>query len=209
MRDRRVLIADGWSRVGLALAVRLAADNYVMRTAPDHDGPPDTVARAHGLHAVPLGSTARDESATALAAALERIGGLDVLVNANSGEVMSAPESGQAGAGPASNAASRLEDQFVFTRLVLPCLRDTGAVVFVPPLLAVTPPLTAWGDACAAAKAPVRARISRLRAALGGQVKVFEVRPHRADVAVVAALSRTRLLSAAAAADIVDGLGRG
>lgn len=74
------LITGGSRGLGLALSADLAADGWSVVTDGRDPGPLAAAARAHGLHAVP-GDVTDEEHRQALLAAVDDLGGLDLLVN--------------------------------------------------------------------------------------------------------------------------------
>jgi uncharacterized oxidoreductase len=208
LRNRRVLITGGASGIGLELARLLIEDNHVVVAGRDQGRLERAVAGVHGLQAAHLDVTSEPASRAALADVVDRLGGLDLLVN-SAGVLHPVPFEDDAAA-PAveDEVAVNLVGSLRMTRLALPHLRraEDGAVVFVSSALALTaaPGLASY----AATKAAVHSVARSLRAELAGQVKVFDILPPFVDTALATGLGRAKLPARAVAADILDGLRR-
>jgi uncharacterized oxidoreductase len=202
LRDLRILITGGASGIGLALATRLVAENQVVVASRDTARLRAAVAGVHGLRAARLDVASEDRACAALAEVVERLGGLDLLVNAAG--VLRSP----AGHGTNEEIAVNLVGALRMTRLALPRLRraSDGAVVFVSSPLV---PTAAPGPAARPAiRTAVHVVARSLRAELAGQVKVFDVLPPSRDGGLAPGLGRTKLVSQVVAAEVVDGLWR-
>jgi uncharacterized oxidoreductase len=208
LRERRILITGGASGIGLALARLLVADNRVVVASRDPAKLERAVAGVAGLGAAPLDVTSEPGARAALAGVVERLGGLDLLVNSAGVAVPVPLEHEAAGRAIDEEVAVNLVGALRLTRLALPHLRqaDDGAVVFLSSALALAaaPGLVSY----AATKAAVHSLARSLRAELAGQVKVFDVLPPFVDTALAAGLGRTRQAPSAVAAAILYGLRR-
>jgi uncharacterized oxidoreductase len=207
LRNRRILITGGASGIGLELARRLNDGNHVVVAGRDSAKLEQAVAADPALGAVQLDVTSEASSRAALGDVVERLGGLDILVN-------SAGIMGPIAFTDAAEAASveaevgvNLVGSMRMTRLALPHLeRPDGAVVFLSSALALTaaPGLASY----AATKAGVHSFARSLRAELAGQVSVFDVLPPFVDTALAAGFDGAKLSPHAVAADIVAGMRR-
>src|SRR5262245_29264204 len=208
LRERRILITGGASGIGLALARLLVEENRVVVASRDPAKLERAAAGVAGLHTAPLDVTSEQASRAALAGVVERLDGLDLLVNSAGVDESGTLEDEAAGPAIEEEVAVNLVGALRMTRLALPHLRraDDGGVVFLSSALALTaaPGLASY----AATKAAVHSVARSLRAELAGQVKVFDVLPPFVDTELAAGLGRTRLAPPAVAAAILDGLRR-
>src|SRR5438045_3439287 len=90
LRDRVILVTGGARGIGRGIADVLAAEGaipvIISRDTADNDSAVRAIAAAGGqAHAIQAELTSTDECRKAVAAALERLGRIEVLVN-NAGE---------------------------------------------------------------------------------------------------------------------------
>jgi uncharacterized oxidoreductase len=208
LRDRRILITGGTAGIGLELARRLSERNQVVVAGRDAARLRQAVAAQPALRAVQLDVTSEVESRAVLAEVVERLGGLDILVNCAGMLGQVARSDAAAAAVVEAEVAVNLVGSMRMARLALPHLRiaDDGAVVFLSSALALTaaPGLASY----AATKAAVHSYARSLRAELAGQVRVFDVLPPFVDTALAAGFEGPKLAPDSVAADIIDGLRR-
>jgi len=208
LHDRRILITGGTSGIGLELARLLSTDNRVVVAARDIARHQRGVATVSGLQAVMLDVTSELDSSMALAEVIQRLGGLDILVN--SAGILRQVAHSEVIAADAVEAevGVNLLGSMRMTRLALPALERAGdgAVVFLSSALALTaaPGLASY----TATKAGIHSFARSLRAELAGQVKVFDVLPPFVDTELASGFAGPKLSSETVAAAIVAGLRR-
>lgn len=208
LHDRRILITGGTSGIGLELARLLSTNNRVVVAARDIARHQREVAADSGLHSVMLDVTSEVDARVALAEVIERMGGLDILVNSAGILRQVAHSEVIAAAAVEAEVGVNLLGSIRMTRLALPALERAGdgAVVFLSSALALTaaPGLASY----AATKAGVHSFARSLRAELGGQVKVFDVLPPFVDTELASGFAGPKLSPDTVAAAIVAGLRR-
>jgi len=208
LHDRRILITGGTSGIGLELARLLSKNNHVVVAARGIARHQREVANQSGLHAVMLDVTSEVDARVALAEVIQRLGGLDILVNSAGILRQVARSEVIAAAAVEAEVGVNLLGSMRMTRLALPALERAGdgAVVFLSSALALTaaPGLASYS----ATKAGIHSFARSLRSELAGQVKVFDVLPPFVDTALAAAFTGPKLSPGAVAAAIVDGLRR-
>jgi short-subunit dehydrogenase involved in D-alanine esterification of teichoic acids len=204
--DRRILITGGTSGIGLELARRLSHTNLVVVAGRDAAKLRAAAELEPAVGTVQVDVTSEAQSQVAIASVIDRLGGIDILVN--SAGIFRNVALSDAAAAQAIEAevAVNLVGSMRMTRLALPYLEqsDDGGVVFLSSALALaaSPGLASY----AATKAGVHSFARSLRAERGSQLKVFDVLPPFVDTSLSAGLGGTKLRADDVAASIVDGL---
>lgn len=158
--NRRALVAGGTGRVGAAIAARLEADGYRVVAAGRRDGDLSTTAGAHAL----------------AAAALERLGGLDLVVHAAGDGFTPKPVADVTESDWDAAMDVTAKGTFFLAQAVAPTLRTSGGVLVIVEDVAAYDPWPAFA-AHAAAKA-AQAMLTRVLArALAPEVRVCGVAP--------------------------------
>lgn len=152
LNDRTLFITGGSRGIGLAIAKRCAADgaNIVIaaKTAVENPKLPGTIhsaaaeIEAAGGQCLPLQVDIRDEQqvAGAVAAAAERFGGIDILVNNASAISLTNTESTPIKRYDLMMGVNT-RGTYLVTQACLPRLKDSGAVGRNPHVLTLSPPL--------------------------------------------------------------------
>ncbi|HEX2712250.1 MAG TPA: SDR family NAD(P)-dependent oxidoreductase [Candidatus Acidoferrales bacterium] len=205
--QQKILITGGGSGIGLELAKALAPGNDVVIAGRDvgkleraKDGLPT-------LHTRRLDVTSEDEARAAVDWMTNRLGGIDLLINA-AGVLKGQAFESAADSAITQEVAVNLLGSVRMTRVALPFLRrsDDGAVVFFSSAVALgaSPGLAVY----AATKAAVHSLARSLRAELRNEVKVFDVLPPWVDTGLARGLARTRLPAARVVEEVVRALRR-
>ena len=206
--DRRILITGGASGIGLELARRLSRTSQVVVAGRDAAKLQAAAELEPELSTVQLDVTSEAQSQAALADVIERLGGLDILVNSAGILRQVALSDTAAAAANEAEVAVNLIGSMRMTRLALPFLEraDQGAVVFLSSALALaaSPGLASY----AATKAAVHSFARSLRAEAVEKLRVFDVLPPFVDTALADGFGGTKLQPEDVAAKIVDGLER-
>ncbi len=208
LQQRRILITGGGSGIGLEVASLLAPDNHVMVASRDKSKLSRVAEMVAGLQTTVLDVTSEASARRAIDAAVERLGGLDLLIN-GAGVLRSGSfELDPAGRQAAEQVAVNLGGSLRMTRLALPHLRRAkgGALVFISSALALAaaPRLAGY----AASKAAIRSAARSLRSELDGLVAVFEVVPPFVETELASDFSVPKLSAHAVATEILYGLRR-
>ena len=207
LNDRRILVTGGTSGIGLALARRLAANNSVVV-----GGRGSAISAAHdasaGLDTVRLDITDEASVRSALAAVVDRLGGLDIVVN-SAGIMRPVPlTAAEAETAIEAEVAVNVVGSMRMARLALPYLRRSAdpALVFFSSALALTaaPGLASY----AATKAAVHSFVRSLRAELHGAVRVFDVLPPFVDTPLAAGVAGGKLSPERVANDVLEAMRR-
>ena len=166
MTNKRALIAGGTGRIGRAIAARLEAEGWHVLAAGRADGDLATVAGAQALVAV----------------AVERLGGLDLVVHAASDGFVPRPVEEVTEADWDAAAGVTAKGSFFLAQAAVPQLRESrGALILVEDVAAYQP----WVSFAphGAAKA-AQAMLTRLLAkAFAPEVRVCGVAPGPVAVA--------------------------
>ena len=174
MRNTTVLISGGSRGIGLAIAKRLADDgaNIVLmaKTAEPHPKLPGTVytaaeeIRAAGGQAIPVVGDVREEADvhTAVTAAVETFGGIDIVINNASALNLESAEDIE------MKRYDLMQDinvrgTFLLTRTALPYLNESAN----PRILSLSPPLNMSPKWLGAAPAYMMAKYGMSLATLG------------------------------------------
>ncbi|HET8872597.1 MAG TPA: SDR family NAD(P)-dependent oxidoreductase, partial [Gaiellaceae bacterium] len=130
----RALVTGGTGRLGAAIAERLERERWTVFAAARSDGDLSTADGARGL----------------VRAATERLGGLDLLVNAASEGFVARPlESVDEAAWDAALGATA-KGSFFVTQATAPLLRESGGVVVMIEDVAAYQPWPSFAPHCAA-----------------------------------------------------------
>jgi NAD(P)-dependent dehydrogenase (short-subunit alcohol dehydrogenase family) len=166
MDDKRALIAGGTGRIGRAIAARLEAEGWQVVAAGRADADLATVAGARDL----------------VASAVERLGGLDLVVqSASDGFVPKAVEDvTEADWDAAADVTAK--GTFFLAQAALPHLRESRGVLILVEDVAAYQPWVSFAPHCAAKAA--QAMLTRLLAkAFAPEVRVCGVAPGPVAVA--------------------------
>ena len=130
LRDRSILLTGAGSGIGRSLALHLADHTPRLSLVGRRTEPLEEVAelvRARGgqVQVVPADLTETGAAAAAVAAAQERFGGIDVLVN-NAGNVRAGRLESIGEAEVLAQIALNLTAPILLTRAALPALRSSG-----------------------------------------------------------------------------------
>jgi citronellol/citronellal dehydrogenase len=152
LQDKTLFISGGSRGIGLAIAVRAASEgaNVVIAAKTDHENPrlPGTIysaakeIEAAGGQCLPLKVDIRDELQVveAVAAARERFGSIDVLINNASAISLTGTE-----ATPMKRFdlmfGVNVRGTFLCTQACLPALKKSGELARNPHILTLAPPL--------------------------------------------------------------------
>jgi pteridine reductase len=156
----RALVTGGTGRLGAAIAERLERERWSVFAASRSDGDLSTADGARGL----------------VRAAAERLGGLDLLVNAASEGFAPRPmeEVDEAAWDAALGATAK--GSFFVTQAAAPLLRESGGVVVMVEDVAAYQPWPSFAPHCAAKAA--QAMLTRVFArALAPEVRVCGIAP--------------------------------
>ena len=153
LKDKRIFITGGSRGIGLAIALRAAADGakvaIAAKTADPHPSLPGTIftaaeeIRAAGGEALPIQCDIRDEAQieSAIAATVEAFGGIDILIN-NASAINLTPTE--------KTAAKRFDlmfdvnvrGTFLTSQAAIPHLRKSAEEGRNPHILTLSPPLS-------------------------------------------------------------------
>jgi citronellol/citronellal dehydrogenase len=152
LQGKTLFISGGSRGIGLAIAVRAAADgaNVVIAAKTDQENPrlPGTIhsaakaIEAAGGRCLPIKVDIRDESQVvdAVAAARERFGSIDVLINNASAISLTATDSTPMKRFDLMFGVN-VRGTFLCTQACLPALKDSGERGRNPHILTLAPPL--------------------------------------------------------------------
>lgn len=146
------LVTGGSSGIGLAIARALREDGYDLTLVARRPEPLEAAAGELGAHAVPANLGDPDECVRAVAAHVERYGGMDVLVN-SAGIGIGGSFADQDAKRIALQLDVNLEATMVVTRESLPHLRTTrGRIITLASIAGTipTPGLAVYGATKAA-----------------------------------------------------------
>jgi citronellol/citronellal dehydrogenase len=203
LKDKTLFISGGSRGIGLAIAVRAASEgaNVVIAAKTDQENPrlPGTIysaaqeIEAAGGHCLPLKVDIRDESQVveAVAAARERFGSIDVLINNASAISLTGTE-----ATPMKRVdlmfGVNVRGTFLCTQACLPALKKSAEVGRNPHILTLAPPLNMESRWFAQHTAYTMAKYGMSMCVLG---HAAEFRPY--GIAVNALWPATAILTAA------------
>jgi pteridine reductase len=160
MGNKRALVAGGTGRVGRAIAARLEADGWQVVAAGRADGDLSTVAGARQL----------------VAAAVERLGGLDLVVHSAADGFVPKPVDEVTEADWDAAADVTAKGTFFLAQAAAPHLRESRGVLIVIEDVAAYQPWASFAPHCAAKAA--QAMLTRVLAkALAPEVRVCGVAP--------------------------------
>jgi pteridine reductase len=160
MGNKRALLAGGTGRIGRAIAARLERDGWSVLAAGRRDGDLSTVAGARGL----------------VATAVERLGGLDLVVQSASDGFVPKPVDEVTEADWDAAADVTAKGTFFLAQAAAPHLRATRGVLIVIEDVGAYQPWVSFAPHCAAKAA--QAMLTRLLAkALAPEVRVCGVAP--------------------------------
>lgn len=160
MDNKRALIAGGTGRVGRAIAARLESEGWRLIAAGRPDGDLATVAGAREL----------------VATAVERLGGLDLVVDAASDGFVPKRVEEVTEADWDAAAGVTAKGTFFLAQAAAPHLRESRGVLIVVEDVAAYQPWVSFAPHCAAKAA--QAMLTRLLAkALAPEVRVCGVAP--------------------------------
>jgi len=158
--NKRALIAGGTGRIGRAIAARLEAEGWQVVAAGRQDGDLSTVAGALGL----------------VATAVERLGGLDLVVHAASDGFVPKPVEEVTEADWDAAADVTAKGTFFLAQAAAPHLRESRGVLILVEDVGAYQPWVSFAPHCAAKAA--QAMLTRLLAkALAPEVRVCGVAP--------------------------------
>jgi pteridine reductase len=156
----RALVTGGTGRLGAAIAERLERERWTVFAAARSDGDLSTAGGARGL----------------VRAATERLGGLDLLVNAASEGFVARPLEGVDEAAWDAALGATAKGTFFVTQAAAPLLRKSGGVVVMIEDVAAYQPWPSFAPHCAAKAA--QAMLTRVFArALAPEVRVCGIAP--------------------------------
>jgi pteridine reductase len=160
MDNKRALVAGGTGRIGRAVASRLEAENWQLMAAGRQDGDLSTVTGARTL----------------VATAVERLGGLDLVVHAASDGFVPKPFEEVTEADWDAAADVTAKGTFFLAQAAAPHLRESRGVLILVEDVAAYQPWVSFAPHCAAKAA--QAMLTRLLAkALAPEVRVCGVAP--------------------------------
>ena len=160
MDNKRALVAGGTGRIGRAIAARLEAEGSQLMAAGRQDGDLSTVAGARTL----------------VATAVERLGGLDLVVHAASDGFVPTPVEEVTEADWDAAADVTAKGTFFLAQAAAPHLRKSRGVLILVEDVAAYQPWVSFAPHCAAKAA--QAMLTRLLAkALAPEVRVCGVAP--------------------------------
>jgi len=160
MDNKRALVAGGTGRIGRAIAARLEAEGSQLMAAGRQDGDLSTVAGARTL----------------VATAVERLGGLDLVVHAASDGFVPKPVEEVTEADWDAAADVTAKGTFFLAQAAAPHLRKSRGVLILVEDVAAYQPWVSFAPHCAAKAA--QAMLTRLLAkALAPEVRVCGVAP--------------------------------
>jgi len=160
MDNKRALVAGGTGRIGRAIASRLEAEGWQVVAAGRADGDLATVAGARGL----------------VAAAVDRLGGLDLVVHSASDGFMPRRVEEVTEADWDAAADVTAKGTFFLAQAAVPHLRASRGVLILVEDVAAYQPWVSFAPHCAAKAA--QAMLTRLLAkALAPEVRVCGVAP--------------------------------
>jgi pteridine reductase len=160
MDNKRALIAGGTGRIGRAIAARLADEGWQVVAAGRADGDLSTVAGARELVAI----------------AVERLGGLDLVVHAASDGFVPKPVDEVTEVDWDAAADVTAKGTFFVAQAAAPHLRESRGVLILVEDVAAYQPWVSFAPHCAAKAA--QAMLTRLLAkALAPEVRVCGVAP--------------------------------
>jgi pteridine reductase len=166
MDDKRALIAGGTGRVGRAIAARLEAEGWRVVAAGRADGDLSTVAGARDL----------------VATAVERLGGLDLVVQSASGGFVPKAVEDVTEADWDAAADVTAKGTFFLAQAAVPHLRESRGVLILVEDVAAYHAWVSFAPHCAAKAA--QAMLTRLLAkAFAPEVRVCGVAPGPVAVA--------------------------
>src|SRR4051794_12299201 len=160
MDNKRALVAGGTGRIGRAIAARLAAEGWQVVAAGRADGDLATVAGAREV----------------VAAALARLGGLDLVVHAAADGFLPKPVADVTEADWDAAADVTAKGTFFLAQAAAPHLRESRGVLILVEDVAAYQPWVSFAPHCAAKAA--QAMLTRLLAkAFAPEVRVCGVAP--------------------------------
>lgn len=160
MDNKRALIAGGTGRIGRAIAARLEAEGWQVVAAGRQDGDLSTVAGVRGL----------------VAAAVERLGALDLVVHAASDGFVPKPVEDVTEADWDAAADVTAKGTFFLAQAAAPHLRESRGVLILVEDVGAYQPWVSFAPHCAAKAA--QAMLTRLLAkAFAPEVRVCGVAP--------------------------------
>jgi NAD(P)-dependent dehydrogenase (short-subunit alcohol dehydrogenase family) len=160
MTNKRALIAGGTGRIGRAIAARLEAEGWQLLAAGRADGDLATTAGARAL----------------VATAVERLGGLDLVVQAASDGFVPKPVEEVTEADWDAAADVTGKGSFFLAQAAVPHLRESRGVLILVEDVAAYQPWVSFAPHCAAKAA--QAMLTRLLAkAFAPEVRVCGVAP--------------------------------
>jgi pteridine reductase len=160
MGNKRALVAGGTGRIGRAIAARLEAEGWQLMAAGRRDGDLSTVAGARALVAI----------------AVERLGGLDLVVQAAADGFVPKPVDEVTEADWDAAAGVTAKGTFFLAQAAAAHLRESGGVLILVEDVAAYQPWVSFAPHCAAKAA--QAMLTRLLAkALAPEVRVCGVAP--------------------------------
>jgi pteridine reductase len=160
MGNKRALVAGGTGRIGRAIAARLEAEGWQLMAAGRRDGDLSTVAGAREL----------------VATAVERLGGLDLVVQAAADGFVPKPVDEVTEADWDTAAGVTAKGTFFLAQAAAPHLRESRGVLILVEDVAAYQPWVSFAPHCAAKAA--QAMLTRLLAkALAPDVRVCGVAP--------------------------------